>query len=111
MLDLVLSFKEELKKINIKVVEYILYLLAHNGSGLDSYVVLNSLPRWRSVVDIIKNGAGTYSLEIFNGNVDEKEKFPQYVPFRCGRVHINRSLKNRRKISATNFVFKTRNGT
>ena len=33
------------------------------------------------------------SSKIFNGYVDENKKIPQYVHFRCGRVHINQSLK------------------
>ena len=93
MLDHVLSYKGEPKKIKNKIVEYNLYLIAHNGSGFDSYVVLNNLPQWRNVVKLIKNGAGIISLKIFNGYVDEQKKIPQYVHFRCGRVHINKSLK------------------
>ena len=92
-LDHVLSFKGEPKKIKNKIVEYNLYLIAHNGSGFDSYVVLNNLPQWRSDVNLIKNGAGIVSLKIFNGYVDQNKKIPQYVHFRCGRVHINKSLK------------------
>ena len=68
-------------------------MIAHNGSGFDSYVVLNNLPQWRSVVKLIKNGAGIVSLKIFNGYVDQNKKIPQYVHFRCGRVHINKSLR------------------
>ena len=68
-------------------------MIAHNGSGFDSYVVLNNLPQWRSVVKLIKNRAGVISLKIFNGYVDQNKKIPQYVRFRCGRVHINKSLK------------------
>ena len=71
MLDHVLSFKGEPKKNQKKIVEYNLYLIAHNGSDFDSYVVLNNLPQWRSVVKAIKNGAGIVSLKIFNGYVDE----------------------------------------
>ena len=67
--------------------------MAHNGSGFDSYVVLNNLPQWRSVAKLIKNGAGIISLKIFNGYVDQNKKIPQYVHFRCGRVHISQSLK------------------
>ena len=93
MLDHVLSFKGEPKKVKNKIVEYNLYLIAHNGSGFDSYVVLNNLPQWRSVVKPIKNGAGIISLKIFNGYVDPIKKVPQYVHFRCGRVHINKSLR------------------
>ena len=76
MLDYVLSFRGEPKKVKNKnkIVEYNLYLIAHNGSGFDSYVVLNNLPQWRSVVELIENGAGIISLKIFNGYVDEKKK-------------------------------------
>ena len=93
MLDYVLSFKREPKKIKNKIVEYNLYLIAHNGSGFDSYVVLNNLPQWRSIVKPVKNGAGIISLKIINGYVDQIKKIPQYVHFRCGRVHINKSLR------------------
>ena len=47
MLDYVLQFKGEAKRINNKIVKYNLYLIAHKGSGFDSYVVLNNLPQWR----------------------------------------------------------------
>ena len=68
-------------------------MIAHNGSRFDSYVVLNNLPLWRSVVKLIKNGAGIISLKIFNAYVQEKKRIPQHVHFRCGRVHITKSLK------------------
>ena len=93
MLDHVLSFKGEPKKVKNKMVEYNLYLIAHNGSGFDSYVISNNLPQWRSVVKLIKNGAVIVSLKIFNGYVDQNKKIPQNVHFRCGRVHINKSLR------------------
>ena len=87
--------KENLKKSEMKyeIVEYNLYLIAHNGSGFDSYVVLNNLPQWRTVVKLIKNGAGIISHKIFNGYVDQNKNLRQYVHFRCGRVHINKSLR------------------
>ena len=75
MLDHVLSFKGEPKKVKNKIVEYNLYLIAHNGIGFDSYVNLNNLPQWRSVVKLIKNGAGIVSLKIFNGYVDQQKKY------------------------------------
>ena len=75
MLDHVLSFKSEPEKVNIKNVEYNLYLIAHNGSAFDSYVVLNNLPQWRNVVSLIKNGAGIISSKVFNGYVDQNKKF------------------------------------
>ena len=102
MLDHVLAFKGETKKVRNKSVEKNLSLIAHNGSGFDSYVVINNLPQWRSVAKLIQNGAGIISLEIFNGYVDEKKKNPQYVLFRYGRVHNNKSLKkNRGKLYIT----------
>ena len=93
MLDHVLSFKGEPKKVKNKSVDYNLCLIAQNGSGFDSYVLINNLPQWRSFVKLIKNGAGIISLKIFNGFVDQTKKIPQYVHFRCGRVHNNKSLK------------------
>ena len=42
MLYHVLQFKGEAKKVNIKNVEYKLYIFAHNGSGFNGYVVLNN---------------------------------------------------------------------
>ena len=93
MLDHVLSLKGEPKKINYKVVEHKLYLIAHNGSGFDIYVVLNNLPQWRSVVKLIKNGAGIISLKVFDSHLDQNKKIPQNVHFRKGRVHIIKSLK------------------
>ena len=32
-------------------------------------------------------------LKIFNGYVDQAQKIPQYVHFRCGLLHIKDSLK------------------
>ena len=56
MLDFVLSFKGEPKKVNNRIVEYNLYLIVHNGSNFDIFVVINSLPQRRNVDSLIKNG-------------------------------------------------------
>ena len=56
MLDHVLQFKGEPKRLNNENVNYKLYILAHNGSGFDSYVILNNLPQWRTVVNLLKDG-------------------------------------------------------
>ena len=45
MFDHVLQFKVKPKKVKKKIVQYNLYILAHSGSGLDSYVVINILPQ------------------------------------------------------------------
>ena len=47
----------------------------------------------RTVHNLNENGAGIVSLKIFNGYVDQNKKIPPYVHFRCGRVHINKSLR------------------
>ena len=73
MLDHVLQFEGEPKKVQNKIVNFDLYILAHNGSGFDSYVVLNNLPQWRKVVNLIKNGSGIVSHKIFNGYEDEEK--------------------------------------
>ena len=72
MLDYILQFKGEPKRINNKIVKYNLFLIAHKGSGFDSYVVLNNLPQWRTF-KLIKNGSDIVSLKIFNGYVDQKK--------------------------------------
>ena len=41
----------------------------------------------------VKNEAGIKSPKMFTAYVDENKKNPQYVHFRCGRVHINKSFK------------------
>ena len=93
MLDYVLQFKGEPKRVINKVVKYNLYLKAHKGSVFDSYVVLNNLPQWRTV-KLIKNGSGIVSHKIFSDYVDPVKKIPQCVHFRCGLLHIKDSLKN-----------------
>ena len=86
---------EERKTVNNRVVEYNLQLHAHNGSGFDTWIILNNLPCDKHIVgDIIKNGKGIISLKIFNGYIyNGKKQIPQYLHFRCGMTHLNYSLK------------------
>ena len=65
---------------------------AHNGSGFDSGSI-KQVTSMANVVNSIKNGAGIVSLKIITGYVDQNKEIPQFFHFRCGRVHINRSLK------------------
>ena len=88
MLDYVFQFTGEPKKVKIKIVNFNIYLIAHKGIGFDSFVVSNNLPQWRTVVSLVKNGAGIVSLKIFNGYVDPVKKVPQYVQFRSGLFQI-----------------------
>ena len=94
MLNLVPAFKGEAKKVNNKIFEYNLWMIAHNWSGFDSYLILNNLLQWRSVVNLKKNGAGIFSLKIFNDYVDENKKLPNNVRFRCGKLHFKSRLRN-----------------
>ena len=71
-LDFLLELKGEERKVNNKFVEYNLQLHAHNGSGFDSWIILNNLPCDKHIVDIIKNGKGIISLKIFNGYIKKK---------------------------------------
>ena len=66
-------FKKEAKKVTNKNVETNLYLVAHIGSGFNSYVVINNLPQWRSVVKLFRNGPGISSPKLYNGYVDENK--------------------------------------
>ena len=67
---------------------------AHNGSGFDSWIVLNNLPCSKHFVDIIKNGKSKVELKLINGLIHKNNKqIPQYLHFRCGMAHISYSLK------------------
>ena len=94
-LDYLLKFKGEEQKVNNKIVEYNLQLHAHNGSGFDTWIILNNLRCDKHIVgDIIKNGKGIIELKIFNGLIYKNNKqIPQYLHFRCGMTHLNYSLK------------------
>ena len=83
-LDFCLKLKEE-RKIKNKIVEYNLQSHAHNGSGFDTWIVLNNLDCDKHIVKIIKNGKGIISLRVFNGYIyNGKKQILQYLIFRCG---------------------------
>ena len=93
-LDYLLRLKGEERKVKNKVVEYNLQMHAHNGSGFDSWIILNNLPCDKHIVDIIKNGKGIIELKVFNGLIHKNNKqIPQYLHFRCGMTPLNYSLK------------------
>ena len=77
-----------------KVLESNLQLHAHNGSGFDTWIVLNNLPCDKRIVNIIIKGKGIIELKVFNGYIEKnKKQIPQYHYFRCGMTHLNYSLK------------------
>ena len=95
-LDYCLKLKEEERRsVNNKIVEYNLQMHAHNGSGFDTWIILNNLPCDKHIVgDIIKNGKGIISMKVFNGYLyNGKKQIPQYLIFRCGMTHLKYSLK------------------
>ena len=96
-LDFCLKLKGEERRtsLNNKIVEYNLQLHAHNGSGFDTWIILNNLRCDKHIVgDIIKNGKGIIELKVFNGYIEKNRKqIPQYLHFRCGMTHLNFSLE------------------
>ena len=62
-----LKLKGDERKVKNKIVEYNLQMHAHNGSGFDTWIVLNNLPCDKHIVDIIKNGKGIIELKVFIG--------------------------------------------
>ena len=68
---------------------------AHNGSGFDTWIILNNLPCDKRIVDIIKNGKSIIELKVSNGFIyKNNQQIHQYLHFRCGMTHLNYSLKN-----------------
>ena len=96
-LDFCLQLKgEEYKNKKGKVLEYNLQLHAHNGSGFDSWIILNNLTCDKRIVDVIKNGKVIIDLKVFNGYIQSKastKQIPQYLHFRCGMTHLNCKLE------------------
>ena len=72
-LDFCLKLKGEERKVKNKIVEYNLQLHAHNGSGFDTWIILNNLPCDKHIVDIIGNGKRIISLKVFNGYIEKRK--------------------------------------
>ena len=74
-LDFCLKFKGEKRKVKIRIVEYNIQLHAHNGSGFDTWIIINNLPCDKHIVgDVIKNGKNIISLKAFNGYIQHNNK-------------------------------------
>ena len=73
---------------------YRLLLVAHNSSGFDSWVVLNSLVKDITDLKIIKTARGLISLSFRCGfKIVNSCEVPQYVKFTCTKSHIKGSLE------------------
>ena len=93
-LEFCLKLKGEEYKINNEIVEYNLQMHAHNGSGFDTWIVLNNLDCDKRIVNVIKNGKGIIEIKVFNGYIEKnKKQIPQFLHFRCGMTHLNYSLE------------------
>ena len=76
------------------VSSYRLLLVAHNSSGFDSWVVLNSLIKDITDLKIIKTARGLISLSFRCGvKIVNTIEVPQYVKFTCSKSHIKGSLE------------------
>ena len=81
-LDYLLKLKGEERKVKNKVVEYNLQMHDHNGSGFDTWIILNNLPCDKHIVDIIKNGKVIIELKVFSGLIQKiLNKFPNIFIF------------------------------
>ena len=76
------------------VSSYRLLLVAHNSSGFDSWVVLNSLVKDITELKILKTARGLISLSFRCGfKIVNKVEVPQYVKFTCTKSPIKGSLE------------------
>ena len=76
------------------VSSYRLLLVAHNSSGFDSWVVLNSLVKEITDLKIIKTTRGLILLSLRCGvKIVNTVEVPQYVKFTCSKSHIKGSLE------------------
>ena len=76
------------------VSSYRLLLVAHNSSGFDSWIVLNSLVKEITELKIIKTARGLISLSFRCGfEIVNTIEVPQYVKFTCTKSHIKGSLE------------------
>ena len=76
------------------VSSYRFLLVAHNSSGFDSCIVLNSLVKEITELKIIKTARGLISLSFRCGfKIVNIVEVPQYVKFTCSKSHIKGSLE------------------
>ena len=104
-----LKIKRDERKVKNKIVEYNLQMHAHNGSGFDTWIILNNFPCDKHIFDIIKNGKGIIELKVFNGLTYKNNKqIAHYLHFRCGLTHLHYSLKKLGKtFKLSNELLKT----
>ena len=71
MFEKLRDLKGEAKKIEKNgkeiTIEYEMKMIAHNGSGFDSWIILDNLPEWCRITSMIKTGKGIINMKIYNG--------------------------------------------
>ena len=76
------------------VSSYRLLMVAHNSSGFDSWVVLNSLIKQIAELKFIKTSRGLIYLSFRCGvKIVNAVEVPQYIKFTCSKSHIKGSLE------------------
>ena len=76
------------------VSSYRLLLVAHNSSGFDSWVVLNSLVKEITELKILKTARGLISLSFRCGvKIVNTVEVPKYVKFTCTKSHMKASFE------------------
>ena len=84
------------------VSSYRLLFVAHNSSGFDSCVVLNSLVKEIREKKLIKTARGFISLSFRCGvKIVNRCEVPQYIKSTCSKSHVKGSLEK----SVKNIVF------
>ena len=82
------------KERNEIISSYRLLLVAHNSSGFDRWIVLNSLVKEMTELKIIKTAGRLISLSFRCGvKIVNTVEVPQYVKFTCSKSHIKGSLE------------------
>ena len=83
---------------NYKISCYKYQLIAHNASGFDNVIVLNSLPK-TYFPKIIHTSRGILKLSFRVGTIydNNNKEIPQYMKFVCSKVHISGSLRKIQK--------------
>ena len=72
------------------VSSYRILLVAHNSSGSDSWVVLNSSDKEITQLNIRKTARGLISLSLRCGvKIVKTFEVPPYVKFTCSKTHMN----------------------
>ena len=83
---------------NYKISCYKYQLIAHNASGFDNVIVLNSLPK-TYFPKVIHTSRSILKLSFRVGSIydNNNKEIPQYMKFVCSKVHISGSLRKVQK--------------